>query len=124
LPAPVRVLVVDDQPVFRQVARELLERRGYLVVGEAGGATDAEEAAGRLLPDAVMLDVRLGDATGFDVSQALTTTHPTLAVLLVSAEEAYAHSDSLAAASGARGIVLKSNLAAIDLSKFWPSPAA
>jgi hypothetical protein len=45
-------------------------------------------------------------------------------VLLVSAEEAYAHSDSLAAASGARGIVLKSNLAAIDLSKFWPSPAA
>lgn len=121
---PVRVLVVDDQPAFRQAARELLEHRGYVVVGEAGGAVDAEDAARRLLPDAVLLDVRLGDANGFDVAHALTQRLPTLAVLLVSADAGYARCHARAAASGARGIVSKSKLATIDLAEFWPTPAA
>jgi DNA-binding NarL/FixJ family response regulator len=118
---PARVLIVDDAPVFRQVARELLERRGYTVVGEAGSAASAVDAVERLAPDAVLLDVRLPDRSGFELSAVLTRAHPELAVLLVSADRVPA---SIAAVdeSGARGFVFKSQLAAVQFPKFWPSP--
>jgi hypothetical protein len=45
---PVRVLIVDDSAPFRRAARDLLRRRGYVVVGEAGCAAAALEAAERL----------------------------------------------------------------------------
>ena len=116
-----RVLVVDDEPVFRRAARALLERRGHVVVGEAGSASEAEAAVGQLSPDALLLDVRLGDASGFDVAYALTRAYPKLAVLLVSADVEEASCHERAAASGARGIRLKSELAGVDLDAFWSS---
>jgi CheY-like chemotaxis protein len=123
MPAAVRVLIVDDQPAFRWLARELLERRGYTVVGEADSAAAAVDAAKRLAPEAVLLDVRLGDGNGFEVSDALTRASPAPAVLLVSNND-YRHCHSLIKDSGARGFVLKSRLAATDLAAFWPTPAA
>lgn len=118
---PARVLIVDDAPVFRQAARELLERRGYTVVGEADSAASAMDAADRLAPDAILLDLRLPDADGFVLSAALVRARPGLAVLLASADRAVP-SPARVRASGARGFVLKSRLAATDLSEFWPSP--
>ena len=120
--APVRVLIVDDQPSFRRLARELLGRRGYRVVGEADSAAAAAAAAERQAPDAVLLDVRLGDGNGFAVCDALTRASPAPAVLLVSNND-HRHCHSLIKDSGARGFVLKSRLAATDLAKFWPTPA-
>lgn len=116
---PVRVLIVDDAPIFRQVACELLERRGYSVVGEADCAASAIDASARLRPDAVMVDIRLPDGDGFELSAALTRADPELAVLLVSADRV---PPSLARvrASGARGFVLKTRLATTDLEQFWP----
>jgi DNA-binding NarL/FixJ family response regulator len=61
---PARVLLVDDAPSVRLAVRALLEWRGYVIVGEAGCATSAMEAVECLAPDAVVLDVRLGDETG------------------------------------------------------------
>ena len=77
-PNPPRVLIVDDQPSFRGMARRVLEWRGYVVAGEAGCANSAIAAAERLAPDAVLLDVCLGEASGFDVACALTEAHPGL----------------------------------------------
>jgi DNA-binding NarL/FixJ family response regulator len=51
-----RVLVVDDQPVFRDAARQLLERRGYTVVAEAGCAASALDAVERFTPEAQVSD--------------------------------------------------------------------
>ena len=84
---PVRVLIVDDSAAFRSAVRALLTRRGYLVVGEADTAARAVEAAERLAPDAVLLDVHLPDGSGFELSAALTDADPDLAVLLTSTEE-------------------------------------
>src|SRR3954454_12937053 len=67
-----RVLVVDDQAAFRDVARQLLEHRGYAVVAEAGCAATALDAVERFAPEAVLLDLRLGDDNGFDVCRTLT----------------------------------------------------
>jgi DNA-binding NarL/FixJ family response regulator len=120
-PLPARVLIVDDAVVFREVACELLERRGYAVVGEAGTAAVAREMAERLAPDAVLLDIRLPDADGFALAAALVDARPGLAVLLTSADRA-PPDPAVVRACGARGFVLKSRLAAADLAQFWPSP--
>jgi DNA-binding NarL/FixJ family response regulator len=116
---PARVLIVDDAPVFREAARELLELRGYTVVGEADSAASAMDAVERLAPDAVLVDVRLPDGDGFELSAALTQAHPELAVLLASADRV-PPIPARVQASGARGFVLKSRLAVTDLTQFWP----
>ncbi len=113
-----RILIVDDQPVFRQVARMLLVARGYTVVGEAGCASDALYAAERLAPDGVMLDVCLGEESGLDVAEALTSAQPSMTVVLVSADPPDTCAQRLDSC-GARAFVLKSELAATDLSGFW-----
>jgi CheY-like chemotaxis protein len=117
----VRVLIVDDAPSFRRVARELLERRGYIVVGEADCAVTGLSLAEYLAPDAVLLDVRLPDANGFQVCAAMTSRRDGPAVLLVTADpdlRGYA----VLKQSGARGLVAKADLAAADLGAFWPRP--
>jgi two-component system, chemotaxis family, chemotaxis protein CheY len=117
----VRVLIVDDSAPFRSAVRDLLTRRGYLVVGEADTAARAVQATERLAPDAVLLDVHLPDGCGFDVSAALTDADPDLAVLLTSADDPSA-CDLRVGASGARGFVLKSYLAKTPLERFWQTP--
>ena len=105
--------------MFRQAARELLERRGYAVAGEADSAASALAAAARLAPDAVLADIRLPDNTGFELCAALTRAYPQLAVLLASADRV-TPSPASVQASGARGFAFKSQLASTDLTQFWP----
>ena len=121
---PVRVLIVDDSAPFRRAARELLQRRGYLVVGEAGSAAAALDAVERDAPDALLIDVGLPDGCGFELAGALTRARPTLAVLLISAGDDPPAANERLRASGARGFVAKSCLAAAPLERFWriPSP--
>jgi two-component system nitrate/nitrite response regulator NarL len=110
----VRVLIIDDHAPFRSVARELLERRGFVVVAEAEGAASGLVAAERVAPEAVLLDLGLQDGNGFDVCRALTRSNPELAVLLVSIDEPL-HRRAEFRACGARGFLLKSRLASVDL---------
>src|SRR3954468_21856284 len=69
----VRVLVVDDHPEALAAICELLEAQGHEVVGVAGGRAALEEAAARK-PDMILLDVRLGTESGFEVARALTAS--------------------------------------------------
>ncbi|MFZ0380130.1 MAG: response regulator [Solirubrobacteraceae bacterium] len=118
-PADLRVLIVDDTTCCRQIVCELLERRGYEIAGEAAGVAAALGLAERIQPDAALLDVHLPDGDGFDLAEQLTRSQPGMAVLLTSAdfdEHFYARAD----ASGARGFVPKSQLAEVELERFWP----
>jgi DNA-binding NarL/FixJ family response regulator len=115
---PLRVLIVDDHAVFRDAVRDLLERRGCAVVGEADGAVAGVDAARRIAPDAVLLDVRLGEDDGFEVCRAMTRSDPRLAVLLVSADVDH-HRAADVRNCGACGFVLKSRLARTDLVALW-----
>jgi DNA-binding NarL/FixJ family response regulator len=76
----VQVVVVDDQPMFRGAARLCLTARGYEVVAEASCAASAAEAVERHQPDAMLLDIELGDDDGFTVCDAVTHIRPELAV--------------------------------------------
>lgn len=117
--SPVRVLVVDDAPSFRRVICDLLGRRGYCVVGQAGSATEAIEQAELVKPDAVLLDVHLPDGNGFELAARLTQAHPNLAVLLTSLDFE-SNFYALADVSGARGFVPKADLAGVEFTIFWP----
>jgi DNA-binding NarL/FixJ family response regulator len=119
---PVRVLIVDDSAPFRRAARELLGRRGYVVVGEARTAAAAFDAVKLLAPEALLIDVGLPDGCGFELARVLIRAQPDLAVLLMSANDPPAANERLRA-SGARGFVLKSHLAAASLELFWRTPS-
>src|ERR687895_1949798 len=61
------VLIVDDHPSFRASARAVLEADGFEVVGEADDGPTALTLARTLQPDVILLDVQLGDTTGFEL---------------------------------------------------------
>jgi DNA-binding NarL/FixJ family response regulator len=122
LPLPSRILIVDDHASFRCAARLLLEERRYIVAGEAANSAQAVQTVEHTSPDGVLLDVQLGPESGFTVCAILTRTCPDLSVVLVSACD-YGDFIDLIADSGARGFVLKSQLATTDLSRFWPCQA-
>src|SRR5919108_5517817 len=65
------VLVVDDDPAFRRVARRILEPFGLAVAGEADTAASAIAAAGALRPDSVLVDVGLPDVDGIALAREL-----------------------------------------------------
>lgn len=116
---PLRVVIVDDQPIFRDAARNLLAARGYHVVAEAGCAAGALDAVEEHAPHAVLLDVRLGGDDGFAVCGTLTRRRPELAILLASDTDCDDYHQR-AERCGARGYVPKSRLHATDLGQFFP----
>jgi CheY-like chemotaxis protein len=66
-----RCLIVDDNVSFRRAMRYLLERDGAQVLGIASNGSEALEHAEGLRPDIVLMDVRLGSESGFDVAHRL-----------------------------------------------------
>jgi DNA-binding NarL/FixJ family response regulator len=105
--AAVRVLIVDDHPVFRAALRPLIDDEADLsVCGEAGTASEALDAVAATHPDLVLIDVSLPDMNGIDLARALRARHPDLLFAMLSGhnERQYV-TDALAV--GARGYILK-----------------
>jgi CheY-like chemotaxis protein len=79
----VRVLVIDDSAVIRSRLVRLLQDLGGVDVDEAEDADGGLEAARRIQPDAVILDIRLRQGSGLQVLQALKTDpEPPLVIML------------------------------------------
>jgi DNA-binding NarL/FixJ family response regulator len=110
------VLIVDDNPAFRRLARRLLEAEGYRVVGVACDAGEALAAAGELVPEVILLDVNLPDASGFEVAARLARERPHVSVLLTSTHGRHDF-EQLALANGARGFVSKDDLSGTELDR-------
>ena len=87
-PTPLRVVIVDDEPLARARARRLLAGQPAVeVVAEAGNAAEAAAAIAGTAPDVVLLDVQLPDADGF---QLLARLPRRPAVVFVTAYDHYA----------------------------------
>jgi DNA-binding NarL/FixJ family response regulator len=113
---PKTVLIVDDHPSFRASARRMLEADGYEVVGEAENGAGALEAVKRLLPQLVLLDVRLPDIDGFEVAQRLLDSDGDVPqIVLVSSHDSTDLGEAIGA-SGARGFIPKSELTGAALA--------
>jgi DNA-binding NarL/FixJ family response regulator len=109
------VVIVDDQPEFRAVARDLLEEAGYVVSGEAADAAGAIAAVAAHAPDVVLLDVQLPDGTGFGVAATLAAQGGGPLVVLTSSRDAEDYGGRIVAC-GARGFLSKSRLSAATLA--------
>jgi two-component system invasion response regulator UvrY len=85
---PVSVLTVDDQAMFRGVAREVIDATpGFESVGEAASGEEALRAVDRLTPKMVLVDVRMPGLDGIEVARRLCATHPQTLVVLISIED-------------------------------------
>jgi DNA-binding NarL/FixJ family response regulator len=104
---PLRVLLVDDHPVFLTGLRMLLDADPRTeVVGEASTGTEAVAMAAAGRPDAVVMDLHLPDINGIEATRTITQTSPGTGVLVLSM---YEDDDSVFAAmrAGARGYLVK-----------------
>lgn len=104
---PIKVMVVDDHPMWRDaVARDLTES-GFHVVATAGDGEQAVRRAKATAPDVLVLDLNLPAKPGVQVCKELVGHNPALRVLVLSASGE--HADVLEAVkSGATGYLLKS----------------
>ena len=107
------VLIVDDNQLFLEAARVLLEREGLRVVGVAATSAEALQRAEELRPQVILVDIMLGDESGFDLAQRLAGQCPrrTPTVILISTH-AEADFADLIAESPAAGFVPKQELSA------------
>jgi DNA-binding NarL/FixJ family response regulator len=103
----VRVLVVDDHPLYREgLVGAISTMAGKEVVGEAGDGEEAVRLTAALEPDVVVMDLHMPGMNGVDATRAVTARHPEVAVLVLTMLEG---DDSVFAAvrAGARGYLLK-----------------
>jgi CheY-like chemotaxis protein len=110
---PVRCLVVDDSRSFLEAARLLLEREGLTIAGVASSCSEALQEARALRPDVVLVDISLGEESGFDVARRLVQDGRAggMTVILISTHSEADFAD-LIAESPAAGFLPKSELSA------------
>jgi DNA-binding NarL/FixJ family response regulator len=82
----IRCLIVDDNREFLDAARRLLEAEGITVVGTASNVAQALDRVAKLRPDVTLVDVNLGEESGFDLARRLADAKggPSSRVILIS----------------------------------------
>ena len=106
-PEPLRVLLADDHPVFRQGLRTTIEAATDVeVAGEAKTGDEAVEQALALQPDVVIMDLQMPERNGIEATREIVAQSPHVGVLVLTMFE---DDDSVFAAmrAGARGYLLK-----------------
>jgi len=114
----VQYLIVDDNRDFLEAARNLLEREGLTIAGVATTSVDALRKAEMVRPDVVLVDVSLGDESGFELAQRLVANPAHEAkVILISTRSEDEFADAIAM-SPAAGFLSKSELSADAIRGF------
>jgi DNA-binding NarL/FixJ family response regulator len=117
--ADVTVLVVDDQPTFRQAARAVVDRlAGFTVLAEVDSGEAAVVAAGELHPALVLMDINMGGIDGIEAARAITREHAGTMVVLMSTYE-LKDLPPAARSSGAAAYVNKDELSGRVLRALW-----
>jgi DNA-binding NarL/FixJ family response regulator len=102
----VTCVVVDDHPAVLGTVADLIAQSGFSVVGRARTAAEAKLKIEKRAPTLAIVDLRLPDGSGLDLTRELRRATPTTAVILYTSDaQAWLVPEALAA--GARGIVLK-----------------
>ena len=84
---PLRCLIVDDRPSFSKAAGELLTGQGLAVVGTATSSAEAIQRTQELRPDVALVDIDLGEESGFDLARRLAADGSGVRVILISTHD-------------------------------------
>jgi DNA-binding NarL/FixJ family response regulator len=117
-----RVLVVDDQELFRRAMSAVVdETDGFVVVGSARSGEESLAMAGDLLPDLVLMDVNLPGIDGIEATRRLrAATEPPVVILL----STYDEDQFDLAGCGAASYIAKAVFGPDRLSEAWTEAAA
>ena len=117
----VTVVTVDDQAVFRQCVRDVIEATpGFESVGEASSCAEALSVVEEVKPRLALVDVRMPDVDGIETAMRLRDDHPDVVVVLISVEE-LSGIPSTVAESGAAALVNKQDFGPAMLRELWES---
>jgi NarL family two-component system response regulator LiaR len=90
--SPITVLLADDHPLLRAALRNVLEKQPDIqVVGEAGNGEEAVRMASELHPSVAILDISMPGLSGFEAAQAIRSTCPRVAILVLSVHDDREH---------------------------------
>ena len=112
----IRCVIVDDDEEFLNAAQALLESGGVTVAGVAHNSAEAVERAQEQRPNVVLIDIRLGQESGFDVARRLAE-HGNSAVLIMISTHTGEDYAELIAESPVIGFLPKAELSAAAISR-------
>lgn len=104
---PIRILIADDHPLFRDGMHGLLDSVADTeVVGEATSGEEAITMARALRPDVILMDIKMSGINGIEATRTILASHPLIYILMITMLE---DDESVFAAmrAGAQGYVLK-----------------
>ena len=111
----IKVLVVDDQELFREIARAMFEVTGeFTVVAEAADGLDAVSAYLEHSPDLVLMDIQMARMNGIEATREIRTHDPNASVILISMKADLEY-QRVAMELGAIGFIAKRDLDPISL---------
>ena len=106
-----RCVLVDDDDAFLCSARALLEQQGVSVVGVARSCAEAVDRTQAMRPEVVLIDIRLGEESGFEVARQLVGNGQAAALIMISTHARADYAD-LIAENPVAGFVAKTDLSA------------
>lgn len=82
----IKVMLVDDEPLFREFMRKAVawEEYGFVICGEAENGIEALKKVDELLPDLILLDIRIPFMDGLTLAEKITIGHPRTKIVIVS----------------------------------------
>ena len=104
---PIRVLIADDHALFRRGLEMVLQgEAGLELVGQASDGQEAVKLAGEVLPDVVLMDIRMPKMTGIEAARQMKETAPSAKIVILTISD---EDDDLfeAIRAGASGYLLK-----------------